>query len=60
MAPTDLFERSYKNNLECDNMELSDSDLAILILNEQYFYILKNDILVKLTSLPMICKPNLW
>jgi hypothetical protein len=61
LEPTKIFERSYKNEkyLDSDNMELNDSDLAILILNDEYFNSLNNDVLIHPSSLPMITKPNI-
>jgi hypothetical protein len=51
--PNKVFERKYKDNYNYD----SDFDTAILVINDEYYDIIKNNIIVQPTSLPMICKP---
>lgn len=57
--PTNVFERSYRN-LDPLDTEMYDFDQAILILNKNYLDILKKDLIIHPTSLPMLCPPNKW
>lgn len=57
--PTKIFERSYKNQDILEN-GINDQDLAILIINEEYFDLFKRNVVIHPNSLPMLCKPKEW
>jgi hypothetical protein len=56
--PTCLFERSYKNIKNYLDEEINDYDLAILVVNEEYFNFINNNFIISPVSLPMLCPPN--
>lgn len=59
--PTFLFERSYKSDAYSDSdSEVNDNDLAVLVVNEEYFESLNNNFFIHPASLPMLCQPNKW
>lgn len=57
--PTSLFERSYKEP-NCLEEEIKDKDLAILVVNEEFFEFINNNFIISPVSLPMLCPPNKW
>lgn len=59
--PTHLFDRSYKEfNDNILDIEINDSDCAILVINEDFVSNLNNNIIISPSSLPMICPPKKW
>lgn len=57
--PTPIFIKSYKKSDLLDN-EVDNNPISILEINDDYIDTIQNNVLIPPTSLPMICKPNLW
>lgn len=53
--PTDVFEKQYKNN---GINEMNES--ATLEVNSDYVSMIKENLILHPSSLPMVCEPNKW
>lgn len=47
-------------NVEDESESLDNKNLSILIINEDYFEFIQQNLIITPISLPMLCQPNKW